>query len=77
MLQLITLETTLRLYWRDQRLSVDHLLGSSNRSSSAHMKGSGGAPSMSDYILLHPEITSFIWFPDIYIGNISIWYSKF
>ena len=67
--QLITLETTLRLYWRDQRLVVDHLLGQDNSSTSAHLKGQGGAPSASDYILLHPETSSFIWFPDIYIGK--------
>ena len=66
LVQLITLETTLRLYWRDQRLTVDHLLGGSNTSTSAHIKG---APSPSDYILLHPETSNFIWFPDIYIGK--------
>ena len=34
--------------------------------------GSGGAKSTSansDYILLHPAISNFIWFPDIYIGK--------
>lgn len=49
--QLITLETTLRLYWRDPRLQVEHLLG--NKSS--------------DYVLLHPDTSKFIWFPDVYI----------
>ena len=53
-LQLVTLETTLRMYWRDPRLRVDHLLNNST----------------SDYILLHPETSKFIWFPDIYIGKI-------
>ena len=53
-LQLVTLETTLRMYWRDPRLRVDHLLNNSS----------------SDYILLHPETSKFIWFPDIYIGKI-------
>ena len=53
LLQLVTLETTLRMYWRDPRLRVDHLLNNSN----------------SDYILLHPETSKFIWFPDIYIGE--------
>ena len=53
LLQLVTLETTLRMYWRDPRLRVDHLLNNSN----------------SDYILLHPETSKFIWFPDIYIGK--------
>ena len=62
------METTIRLYWRDPRLAVDHLLGGNNQSSSAHIKGVGGAPSNQDYILLHPETASFIWFPDIYIG---------
>ena len=52
-LQLVTLETTLRMYWRDPRLRVDHLLNNSS----------------SDYILLHPETSKFIWFPDIYIGK--------
>ncbi len=51
--QLVTLETTLRMYWRDPRLQVDHLIGNSS----------------SDYILLHPETSKFIWFPDIYIGK--------
>ena len=50
-------------------MTVDHLLGGSNTSSSAHIKGGGGAPSASDYILLHPETSNFIWFPDIYIGK--------
>eukprot|EP00095_Tigriopus_kingsejongensis_P007873 snap_masked-scaffold127_size327531-processed-gene-1.4 protein:Tk07873 transcript:snap_masked-scaffold127_size327531-processed-gene-1.4-mRNA-1 annotation:"glycine receptor subunit alpha-2-like" len=49
--QLITLETTLRLYWRDPRLQVDHILGNKT----------------SDYVLLHPDTSKFIWFPDIYI----------
>lgn len=49
--QLVTLETTLRMYWRDPRLQVEHLLGNSSR----------------DYILLHPDTSKFIWFPDIYI----------
>ncbi|TRY72703.1 hypothetical protein TCAL_16186, partial [Tigriopus californicus] len=44
-------ETTLRLYWRDPRLQVEHLLG--NKSS--------------DYVLLHPDTSNFIWFPDVYI----------
>ena len=52
--QLITLETTLRLYWRDPRLQVEHLLG--NKSGD-------------DYVLLHPDASNFIWFPDIYIGE--------
>ena len=51
--QLVTLETTLRMYWRDPRLQVEHLLGNSSR----------------DYILLHPDTSKFIWFPDIYIGK--------
>ena len=53
--QLITLETTMRLYWQDHRLNVTHLLPKSNN--------------LDDYILLHPDSTQFIWFPDIYIGN--------
>ena len=52
----------MRLYWRDPRLQVEHLLG--NKSGD-------------DYVLLHPDASNFIWFPDIYIGelvfiNISI-----
>ena len=54
--QLVTLETTLRMYWRDPRLQVEHLLGNSSR----------------DYILLHPDTSKFIWFPDIYIGKSHI-----
>ena len=57
LLQLITLETTLRLYWRDPRLQVEHLLG--NKSGD-------------DYVLLHPDASNFIWFPDIYIGERAI-----
>ena len=52
-MQLVTLETTLRMYWRDPRLRVDHLLNNSTL----------------DYVLLHPETSRFIWFPDIYIGE--------
>ena len=59
--QLITLETTLRLYWRDPRLQVDHLL-------SQDQNNSVRSPN-SDYILLNPGISNFIWFPDIYIGE--------
>ena len=53
--QLITLETTMRLYWQDDRLNVSHLLPDTNDTD--------------DYILLHPDTTQFIWFPDIYIGK--------
>jgi hypothetical protein len=53
--QLVTLETTLRLYWRDPRLKVEHLLGNKSNDNS--------------YILLHPEAGKYIWFPDIYIGE--------
>ncbi|CAB4065750.1 unnamed protein product [Lepeophtheirus salmonis] len=49
--QLLTIETTLRLYWVDERLSVKHLLENSSM----------------DYILLHPKVAKLIWFPDIYI----------
>jgi hypothetical protein len=56
-LQLVTLETTLRLYWRDPRLKVDHLMAA-NSSENA-------------YVLLNPESASFIWFPDIYIGKLE------
>ena len=59
--QLVTLETTLRMYWRDPRLQVEHLLGNSSR----------------DYILLHPDTSKFIWFPDIYIGKSHIRYFLF
>ena len=41
------------MYWRDPRLQVEHLLANSSR----------------DYILLHPDTSKFIWFPDIYIGK--------
>ena len=54
--QLITLETTLRLYWRDPRLQVEHLLPGQNETGD-------------DYVLLHPDASNFIWFPDIYIGE--------
>lgn len=53
----MTLETTLRLYWRDPRLRVDHLMAA-NSSENA-------------YVLLNPESASFIWFPDIYIGKVK------
>ena len=56
LLQLVTLETTLRMYWRDPRLRVDHLLNNSS------LDGD-------EYVLLHPETSRFIWFPDIYIGK--------
>ena len=52
----MTLETTLRMYWRDPRLRVDHLLNNSS------LDGD-------EYVLLHPETSRFIWFPDIYIGK--------
>ena len=61
--QLITLETTLRLYWRDPRLQVDHLLSQDGNNSVR-------SPN-SDYILLNPAISNFIWFPDIYIGEMN------
>ena len=48
------METTLRLYWRDPRLQVEHLLGNKTGD---------------DYVLLHPDASNFIWFPDIYIGE--------
>jgi hypothetical protein len=54
-LQLVTLETTLRLYWRDPRLRVDHILGNKSNDNS--------------YVLLHPDAGKYIWFPDIYIGK--------
>ena len=46
------------MYWRDPRLQVEHLLGNSSR----------------DYILLHPDTSKFIWFPDIYIGKLFYHY---
>ena len=55
--QLITLETTMRLYWQDHRLNVSHLLPDTNNTD--------------DYIILHPDTTQFIWFPDIYIGKLK------
>ena len=54
--QIITLETTMRLYWQDPRLNVTHLLPSDRTN-------------LEDYILLHPDAAKYIWFPDIYIGR--------
>ena len=59
--QLITLETTMRLYWQDYRLNVSHLLPIN-----PHKNASD------DYILLHPDTAHYIWFPDIYIGKWNI-----
>jgi len=50
--QLITIETTMRLYWQDQRLQVEHLLPENSSDS---------------YILLHPDTSKHLWFPDLYI----------
>jgi len=52
--QIITLETTMRLYWQDLRLNVTHLLSQNNSNAD-------------EYILLHPDTAKYIWFPDIYI----------
>jgi len=54
--QLITLETTMRLYWQDDRLNVSHLLPDNPYSNASD-----------DYVLLHPDTAHYIWFPDIYI----------
>jgi len=54
--QLITLETTIRLYWQDYRLNVTHLLPENQEKNASD-----------DYILLHPGAAQYIWFPDVYI----------
>jgi len=54
--QLITLETTIRLYWQDYRLNVTHLLPENHEKNASD-----------DYILLHPGAAQYIWFPDVYI----------
>ena len=54
--QLISLETSLRLYWRDARVKPVRSFLESNDSSGS-------------YISLNPEFANMIWMPDIFIDK--------
>ena len=54
--QLISLETSLRLYWRDSRV----------RPNQTFMESSDGC---GPYVSLHPGLTSSLWVPDIFIDK--------
>ena len=54
--QLISLETSLRLYWRDSRVNpIDSFFESND--------------SLGPYISLNPDMAKQIWMPDIYIDK--------
>ena len=54
--QQISLETTLRFYWRDSRITPDQ----------GHMQGKD---SLGAYVNLHPKTASQIWMPDTFIDQ--------
>ena len=54
----VSLETTLRMYWRDERLSLN--FESLPESFFTHNK---------QFISLHPDVANMIWIPDIFIDQ--------
>ena len=54
----VSLETTFRMFWKDERLSLK--LGSLPESFDLLNKS---------FITLHPSVTNFIWMPDIFIDQ--------
>jgi len=56
--QLVSLETTLRLYWKDTRLRPD----------SKYLES---ADSFGEYVALNPSKADIIWMPDIFIDQVK------
>ena len=65
---MISIESTVRIYWRDQRIRVVPPVARAG----ANATGAGGAKASSvDYVIVNRDPVKRLWFPDVFVDKVK------